>query len=212
MLLFTILIFLASCSQEENEYIAPYDEANAVIYQTEENADNIDLYSLDVRMFSEELNMPVIDAFFERIPQYPTLCRLADFEIRERYADFTIYEAPVVNERRVSLRLRYNNNKNETGFDVRVSIGFNESQLESQNAMSRASTMFTIPPPFVFASQTGIGDFAIGGTSRIRFIRGNVFVDVMRRNMDDASIDVIPIAREIDEQILNIISSSGGCV
>ena len=178
-----------------------------IIYETRgDTINSVNLYD-DVRVFDERTNKYVIDMFLARIPEYPYICTMADFELRESYANFVVAHVDVINEYRMSVRFKLTDNEREGDFDVTVTIQFDESKIESHEAMRHfALRTFTAPIPHVFASQLGIGDFAIDGQRFVRFVRGNVDVSVRVRGTRD--INITDLSREIDQQILEVITGT----
>jgi len=177
-------------------------------YEVEENMNNFDLrfYDIDLRVFDEESNKFVIDVFLERIPRYLGVCRLIDFVLRDAYADFVVANIDIISGNEMSVYFRLKSNEDEKDFDAVVSIYFHESQLESREVARRLPQRIAAPIPAVFASQSNIGDFAMGDATFYQFIRGNVSISVMRWRMGDTDIDITDLAREIDQQILEIIT------
>ena len=168
---------------------------------------NIDLYDIDVRIFDERLDKYVIDMFLARIPEYPYICTMADFELRESYANFVVTNVDAINEHRMNVRFRLTANEREGDPDVDIFMIFHESRHDSHDAMRKFALTSAAPIPRIFASQLGIGDFAIYDQGLARFIRGNV--DVIIIVSGTGSIDIIPLAEEIDQQILEIITGAG---
>ena len=195
-----------------NEFGSKSDAISTIIYEIgEDMMNNVSLYNLDVRVFDEETNKYVIDIFLAKIPKHPYMCIMSDFELRESYANFVATYIDIVNENRMSVRFRLKTNEREDDVDVWMSIQFHESLLESHEAMRHfALRTFTAPIPHVFASRLDIGDFAIdnqNGQRFVLFVRGNVSVDVMTNGFRD--INIIELSREIDQQILEIITGAG---
>jgi len=178
---------------------------NLITNERDEKMNKMDLSVFDLREFHEEIGRSTFDMITEKFPEYPFICRMVDFKIKESYAGFAIANIDILDERRIIIRFRLKSNESEDGVDADVFMHFHDSQLESIEGMRRFLLGFAAPPPAVFASQLDIGDLVINGLA-ITFIRGNVNVDVRRRVLRDMNIDIIDLAKEIDQQILDVIT------
>jgi hypothetical protein len=166
------------------------------------NEVDTDMQSVNLYEFDKELNKKNIDVILDKIREYPINCKMSDFSTKEVYADFLVTEVNVYNEDdydRINAYCRLKTNSKEDDYDVKFNIAFYKSQSENQDRMRNSLNEYTAME--VYPSSLNIGDFAIGDNN-IEYIRGNVFVSVT--GYDEVVTEFL--AREIDQQILDIIT------
>jgi hypothetical protein len=169
------------------------------------NMENINLISL--REFNEEMNMSNMDALLSAIRDYPIECRKFGFVFRDEYDNFVITEMIMNDEdededKGFTAYYRLKNNKKEDDYDAIIDIAFYKTKLDNHEVMRNSLNEYAAME--VFTSALSIGDLAIGNSTGVNFIRGNVFVTVI--GYEEVEID--GLAREIDQQILDILNEN----
>ena len=158
---------------------------------------------MSLREINAETGIMNIDFMLGEIREYPVVCLMSDFTLKDRYANFIVTEANIYKEDgyiNLSVHFRLQTNKINDDYDATVDIEFHRSQPE--NCAIMRNSINTYAAMEIFSSYLDIGDFAIGDISHLRFIRGNVFVSVTGYN----DVDIDDLARVIDLQVLDILN------
>ena len=224
-----ITLFLTACynnigvKNDNNEVITDMDKTNPDSQNDDINTTDMDMMNADLqdddintvdmtkinlRDYNEEEKKNNIDVLLDQTENYPGVCTTADFLIKDEYAGFrqtsnstTEYDSHT----EINALYRLQTNSNEDDYDADVTISFYNSQSDNHMVMRNSLNDYTAPK--IYPSSLGIGDFAIGGKYYINYIRGNVFVTVLecpQNHINEIEIDAL--AREIDNQILEILN------
>ena len=153
---------------------------------------------VDLRKFDAELNMTYLNFIFKALHldefSYSNVISWQDFILQESYAGFDVIDIhirPWIGSMTINLD------------GAEVGMSFRLSQTEAINQMHE-SILFGSSAPFLNWSYVDIGDFSLVWTHDAQFIRNNVLVHVRNRHQANNAID---IAREIDQQILTLLTT-----
>ena len=186
-----LLLFQSACGINSNTH-------------TNNSEVNTNMQNMNLREIDKETNKMNIDVLLEKIREYPVDCEMSDFELSKEYASFAVTDANIYNEddfKSITAYFRLQTNQKEDDFDATADITFYESQSDNQEVMRNSLNEYTALE--IYPSSLDIGDFAIGDTHYINFIRGNVCISVS--GYDEVEID--DLARAIDQQILDILET-----
>ena len=159
----------------------------------------------DLREINAQTGMMNIDFMLAETREYPIDYTMPDFVLEDKYANFVVTEDRVYFDddyTSIYIKLRLNTNKKDDDYDATVDMYLYNSQEDSRDIMRNSINMYTIPT--LYPSYLDIGDFAIGDTDSISFIRGNVFVSVI----SSIGVEIVDLAEAIDLQILEVLNRS----
>ena len=167
-----------------------------------------DLTNINLRDYNEEEKKNNIDVLLDQTENYPAICTIADFLIKDEYAGFIQTSDRIIDYdsyTEINARYRLQTNSNEDAYDADVTISFYNSKSDNHMVMRNSLNEYTALK--IHPSSLGIGDFAIGDKYYLNYIRGNVFVTVMECPQNNINeIEIGTLAREIDNQILEILN------
>jgi len=163
--------------------------------------DNEVVQNINLRGFDKESGKPNIDILLENLSNYSKDCGMADFELKDVYAvEFKLTEKDVFRDT-LTVRYRLESNTKQVGYDAYICIIFAGTQKEAREMMR--NSLFGYTALKIYLSDFEVGDVAIGDVYYLSFIRGNLFINMHGYNYE---IDISGIAKEIDQQILEIIT------
>ena len=185
-------------------FFASYTCSPAIMVNSKEGAVNME--RIDLRQYDKASNKQNIDILLEQTPEYSVNCAMADFIPKKKYAGFNLTKIiPSAEREHIRAWYRLENNKNEDDYDARFNMTFYQSREKNHEHM-RNFVEWEISAPSAYLSNLKIGDFALGDTYSIDFIRGNVSVRVMGSHK--AKVEIGGLATEIDRQISDILTQN----
>ena len=156
-----------------------------------------DMSNVNLKEFNEESGMTYMDMFLKQIPAYSNTVKIRDFQWKENYGDFKIFDISIdYDENRIFANLRLENEADEDRRYASVEINFTNSQADNIEMM-RSHPWENFSSTFVRKGDIDIGDFSIADPDFVEFIRGNIFATVKGENR----INITDLANAIDQQI-----------
>ena len=209
---YKLLLFLsiALITLTQSACISGYTSVSDISYHAEqsypveerENMMAIDLRATDENENeNENENKRIVDVLLDNVKDYPKICNSDDFIFETEVAEYVLLSAQYNNTSSEHyFTAQYRLKDNSVGTDSVVSLTFCSTKEDCHKIIKNFLDGYSMDE--VYASYLEVGDLALGGSNRVDFVRGNVYISV--EGLHDLEIDTL--AKEIDQQILKIIS------
>ena len=204
-----VTLFPTTCNNNAGIENGNNEVKTDMINDDSNNAD-IDVTNIDLRAYNEEKKKTNIDVLLDKVKNYPAICTISDFLVKDEYAGFILTNTNIVDGdtfKKINARYRLKSNNDIDDYDAKVTISFYDSKSANHTVMRNSLDEYTAMK--IYPSALDIGDFAIGDSYYLNYIRGNVFVTVIEcpgNHINEIEIDAL--ARAIDTQILEIITKA----